>query len=56
MNSVHPCHSAGLFSDFRHIIFAFYDSTFECVAWRYKTEVQRGSIASLAAARAAAWS
>lgn len=55
MNSVHPYHSAGLFSDFRHFIFAFHDTTFECVAWRYKTEVERGSIASLAAVRAAAW-
>lgn len=32
MNAVHPCHSAALFADFRHYLFTFHDSTFECVA------------------------
>lgn len=56
MNSVHPYHSSGLFNDFRHFIFAFHDTTFECIAWRYKSQVERGSVASVAAARPAAWS
>lgn len=56
MNSVHPYHSPDLFCDLRHFIFAFHDTTFECIAWRYKAQVERGSVASVAAAKSAAWS
>src|SRR5262245_2414249 len=55
MNSVHPYHRAEHFSLFRHFIFAFHDTTFECIAWRYKSLVERGSLASVAAARVEAW-
>jgi hypothetical protein len=32
MNSVHPMHRPERFEKLRHFIFAFHDSTFECVA------------------------
>lgn len=32
MNSVHPSHMPKSFSSMRHFVFAFHDSTFECVA------------------------
>ena len=32
MNSVHPCHRPDSFSHYKHFIFAFHDTTFECVA------------------------
>ncbi len=43
MNSVHPKHSPGLFSGYRHFVFAFHDSTFECMAHGYKHETRIGS-------------
>lgn len=39
MNSVHPQHAPERFSRLRHFVFAFHDSTFECVA-RSFTAVQ----------------
>ena len=43
MNRVHPCHSAASFHALRHFIFAFHDSTFECVARGLQVETLRGS-------------
>jgi hypothetical protein len=39
MNRVHPHHDKKRFDSLRHFIFAFHDSTFECVALSYKLEV-----------------
>jgi hypothetical protein len=47
MNSVHPNHRPGMFSNERHFIFAFHDSVFECIADRYTTKLVRGSIRSV---------
>jgi hypothetical protein len=44
MNSVHPYHSAKAFAKYRHYIFAFHDSTFECVAESFKMSLYRGSV------------
>lgn len=49
MNSVHPYHSHEMFDELRHFIFAFHDSTFECVAKGYRWEVEKGSVSSVAA-------
>ncbi len=44
MNSVHPRHTPEWFFERkRHFIFAFHDSTFECVAESFEVEVRRGS-------------
>ena len=56
MNSVHPYHDPSRFGLFRHFIFAFHDTTFESIAWRYKAHVEQGSIASVAATRPSTWS
>jgi len=32
MNRVHPNHRPGMFSDYRHFIFTFHDTTLECIA------------------------
>jgi hypothetical protein len=47
MNSVHPLHHAGLFLSMRHYVFAFHDSTFECVAEGYRVRAVRGPIRSM---------
>ncbi len=47
MNQVHPSHSAEPFQSYRHFIFAFHDSTFECMAEDYSVSVRRGSIESV---------
>lgn len=47
MNSVHPCHSWDLFKGYRHIIFAFHDTTFECVAESFSYTVHNGSVAEV---------
>jgi hypothetical protein len=47
MNSVHPCHNRERFLEgLRHFVFAFHDSTFECIADGFEVEVFRGSIRS----------
>jgi hypothetical protein len=47
MNSVHPCHNRERFlQGRRHFVFAFHDSTFECVAGGLEVEVFRGSMRS----------
>ena len=47
MNSVHPHHRPGMFSNERHFVFAFHDSVFECIAHGYTTKLVRGSIRSV---------
>jgi hypothetical protein len=44
MNAVHPYHKPSLFASCRHFIFAFHDSTFECVADDFEVAHFRGSI------------
>lgn len=44
MNSVHPRHDrTRLLEHLRHFVFAFHDTTFECVARGFDSEVFRGS-------------
>jgi hypothetical protein len=44
MNSVHPRHIPGQYSEFKHLILAFHDSVFECVAKGYRSSVHVGSV------------
>jgi hypothetical protein len=46
MNAVHPAHTPARFARLRHYIFAFHDSTFECVAEGIAIEVRGGSMAA----------
>jgi hypothetical protein len=47
MNSVHPFHNRERFLEgCRHFVFAFHDSTFECIADRFEVEMIRGSMRS----------
>ena len=47
MNSVHPNHSAAaFFLERRHIVFAFHDSTFECVCKDFAFQHAQGSMRS----------
>jgi hypothetical protein len=48
MNSVHPNHNAERFlSGQRHLIFAFHDSTFECICRDLRFEFARGALRSV---------
>ena len=47
MNSVDPYHRPQRFWQWRHLIFAFHDSTFECVCDGFDVRLARGSIASI---------
>jgi hypothetical protein len=44
MNSVHPYHQRAQFAEYRHFVFAFHDSTFECVAHAFTVSVHAGSV------------
>ena len=44
MNRVHRQHSDAMFDDLRHFIFAFHDSTFECLAHEFDISLFRGSM------------
>ncbi|MGD8869422.1 MAG: hypothetical protein PVI01_17515 [Gemmatimonadales bacterium] len=46
MNAVHPYHRPESFAEYRHFVFAFHDSTFECVAHGFEFEMHRGSMSS----------
>jgi len=46
MNSVHPCHRSEYFEQLKHYIFAFHDSTFECVAEGLTVKMHHGSMHS----------
>ncbi len=43
-NSVHPYHKDEMFSDLKHFILLFHDSTFECVAKSYNIEILHKSM------------
>ena len=47
MNAVHPYHRPEPFADYRHFVFAFHDTTFECVAKAFDLTVHTGSVASV---------
>jgi len=47
MNSVHPYHRPDAFWQLRHLIFAFHDSTFECVCRSFDVRSARGSLKSV---------
>lgn len=44
MNSVHEYHSPDRFRQLRHFVFAFHDSTFECVADGFTVELRDGPL------------
>lgn len=44
MNAVHPHHSPALFAAYRHFVFTFHDTTFECVARDFTVSLLRGSM------------
>ena len=45
INAVHPKDDPATWSGLTHFILGFHDSTFECVALRFRVETRRGSIA-----------
>jgi hypothetical protein len=47
MNAVHPCHRPERFARYRHFIFAFHDTTFECVAESFSITVHGGCVAQV---------
>lgn len=47
MNSVHPYHRPERFWEMQHLIFAFHDSTFECICRGFEVKTKSGSIASM---------
>lgn len=47
MNSVHPFHKPKRFDELNHYIFAFHDSTFECVAKSFRISEHKGMPADL---------
>lgn len=48
MNAVHPSHDTARFlANKKHFVFAFHDSTFECIAKGFEIETHRGSVASM---------
>ncbi|MFT3988375.1 hypothetical protein [Aestuariivirga sp.] len=44
INSVHPSFDARYYEQFQHFIFAFHDSTFECIAEDMSFETKSGSL------------
>ena len=45
MNAVHPYHNREAFmSDKKHFVFAFHDSTFECIAKGFEMDIFKGSV------------
>jgi len=47
MNSVHPYHRPEEFEKRRHFVFAFHDSTFECVTDGFEVSEMRGSMRTI---------
>lgn len=47
MNAVHPAHRPEQFAAYHHFVFAFHDTTFECIARSYKSSVHTGSVAEV---------
>ena len=54
MNAVHPYHQPQHFARYRHLVLAFHDTTFECVAEGYTWEVTVGPLNELVARAASA--
>jgi hypothetical protein len=54
MNSVHEQHAPERFSRLRHYVFAFHDSTFECVARSFTAVLLEGPLTRVAQAMASA--
>jgi hypothetical protein len=48
MNSVHPYHRPEAFSGLHHYVFAFHDSTFECIARGFDAAVVDGPLEAVA--------
>jgi hypothetical protein len=48
MNSVHPHHDREGFARLRHYVFAFHDSTFECVARSFTAVEVEGPLTRVA--------
>jgi hypothetical protein len=46
MNSVHPSHRSEHYARYKHFVFAFHDTTFECIAESFSVSVHRGSVRS----------
>jgi hypothetical protein len=44
MNSIHPRHNPNRFASFKHFIFTFHDSTFECIAESFKSAIRHTSM------------
>lgn len=44
MNAVHPHHRSERFASYRHFVFAFHDTTFECVAEDFRMSRHTGSV------------
>ena len=49
MNSVHPYHKPERFERLRHYVFAFHDSTFECIAESYIVTEHEGPLQAILA-------
>lgn len=47
MNSVHRYHKPEHFNDYRHFVFSFHDTTFECIAKSFTLRVHFGSVSSV---------
>lgn len=47
MNSVHDRHNPKRFEKYKHFVFAFHDSTFECVAESFEISIHEGSLESI---------
>lgn len=47
MNAVHPYHRPERFAHYRHFVFAFHDTTFECIAEAFRVTVHSGSVAEV---------
>ena len=44
MNSVHPVHRPNKYRTLQHLVFAFHDSTFECVCEKFDLRTVKGSM------------
>ncbi len=47
MNAVHPCHRSEAFANYRHFVFAFHDSTVECIARGLEVSVRESPMMAL---------
>jgi hypothetical protein len=44
MNRVHSSHEPRVFQALQHVVFAFHDSTFECICERYDVRTESGTV------------